>query len=340
MGKNNSSPTSYFNCRLFDKIVKKKRMSKIEFLEIPKFHEFEKLVTINYNVKQLKAICKEYKQKKGGNKGQLIYRMYNYLKYSYYAVKIQKVFRKHIIIKYFHLKGKYPPKMCVNETDFVTLTNLKEIPFNQFFCCKDEGGFVYGFDVCSLYNYIEKDSLGIRNPYSRAKFNINIIKNMHDLIRISKIIKRDISVTLENDSDKITDKKKFEFKVMAVFSKMDDLGNITDARWFLNLTRQRYVLFIKELHDIWFYRASLTPPMKLKICPPNGNPFYNFSMVGIHHMGTRAIAKKIINIIDVLVSKADDRSHRVLGAYYVLAALTLVSNGAAQAFPWLHGAVI
>jgi len=315
-------------------------MRKIEFFEIPKFHEFNKLITINYNVKQLKQICKEYKQKKAGNKGQLIFRLYNYLKYSYYAVKIQKIFRKYIIVKYLNLKGKYLPEKCVNDTDFVTLTKLEKIPFNQYFSYKAEDDFVYGFDVCSLYNYIEKSGTTIKNPYSRTKFNMNIIKKIHDLIRMSKIVKRDICVKLENDSEKVTDKKKFEFKVLSVFSKIDDLGNITDARWFLNLNRQRFILFIKELHDIWFFRATLTPPMKMKICPPHGNPFYNFSMNGINHIGTRVIAKKIINIIDALVSKADDRSHRVLGAYYVLAALTLVSNGAAEAFPWLHGAVI
>ena len=340
MGKNNSSPTSYFNCRLFDKIKKKKGRVKVKYFEIPKFHEYEKLETINYNVKQLKKICKEYKQKRTGNKEQLVFRIYNYLRYSYYALKIQKIFRKHLIIKYFMLKGRYKPASCVNDSDFVTLTNLGEIPFDQFFSYKDDEGFIYGFDICSLYNYIEKKANNIENPYSRNKFNINIVKNIHDLVNIAKIIKRDICIKLEDETSKMTERKKFEFKVLAVFSKIDDLGNITDARWFLDLNRQKYILFIKELYDIWFYRATLTPPMKLKICPPNGNPFHNFSMNNIHHTTTKVLAKKIIYIIDVLVSKADDRSSRVLGAYYVLAALTLVSSGAASSFPWLHGAVI
>ena len=167
MGKNNSSPISYFYCKLFDKVVRKKRAQKIKDFEIPTFHEYEKLTSINYNVKQLKQICKKYKQKKSGNKGELIFRLYNYLKYSYFALRIQRTFRTYLIKKYFTLKGRYLPEQCVNDTDFVTLTDLKKVPFDQFLTYKD-GEFIYGFDICSLYNYIKgKNGNNINNPYPR-----------------------------------------------------------------------------------------------------------------------------------------------------------------------------
>ena len=45
-------------------------------------------------------------------------------------------------------------RKCTNETDFFTLMDLKEIPEEQFISYKDNDGFTYGFDICSIYNMI------------------------------------------------------------------------------------------------------------------------------------------------------------------------------------------
>ena len=45
--------------------------------EIPDFSDYQQLLTINFNVRQLKSICRFYKQKVGGNKPQLIHLLYN-----------------------------------------------------------------------------------------------------------------------------------------------------------------------------------------------------------------------------------------------------------------------
>ena len=44
---------------------------------------------------------------------------------------------------------------CVNETDFLSLADLKELPENELFCFRDEKGFRYGFDVKSFNNLIK-----------------------------------------------------------------------------------------------------------------------------------------------------------------------------------------
>ena len=69
---------------------KRKKISDDDF-EIPDFSDYQQLLTINYNVRQLKTICRFYKQKVGGNKPQLIHLLYNYLKYSYFSIKISKI---------------------------------------------------------------------------------------------------------------------------------------------------------------------------------------------------------------------------------------------------------
>ena len=53
---------------------KKKNQKKIkqEDFEIPSYGDYSKFETINYNVKQLKQICKHYKLPSSGNKTHLI----------------------------------------------------------------------------------------------------------------------------------------------------------------------------------------------------------------------------------------------------------------------------
>ncbi len=46
--------------------------------------------------------------------------------------------------------------------------------------------------------------------------------------------------------------------------------------------------------------------------------------------------KFIIDILEKLVNNNADRDNKSLGAYYVLGALTLVNEEAAQALPWLY----
>ena len=44
----------------------------------------------------------------------------------------------------------------------------------------------------------------------------------------------------------------------------------------------------------------------------------------------------ILNILDNLLFKSPDRNNQSLGAFYILGALTIVSNSAAEAMPWLY----
>jgi len=48
----------------------------------------------------------------------------------------------------------------------------------------------------------------------------------------------------------------------------------------------------------------------------------------------------ILNIFENLISKSPSRENQSLGAYYILSALTLVSQSAAAAYPWLYESVV
>ena len=103
----------------------------------------------------MKGLAKHYKQKSTGNKQELQNILYNYLRLSYFIVKIQKNVRRMFVRKYIMLKGPafLNRKLCNNPTDFFSLEEMNDIKYNQFISIKDIDGFIYGFDVISLYTY-------------------------------------------------------------------------------------------------------------------------------------------------------------------------------------------
>ncbi len=51
------------------------------------------------------------------------------------------------------------------------------------------------------------------------------------------------------------------------------------------------------------------------------------------------VKKVILEVLEKLVNTGVDADSKSLGAYYVLAALTLVNNDAATSLPWLFQSV-
>lgn len=336
------SPCTYLQKKLYENIdkFKKKKRNKVtkEEFEIPEYNDYESIVELNYNVSQLRSIARYYKQKISGNKSQLKHRLYNYLKYSLYAIKVQRFFRGYICRLYISLKGPalYRRTLCVNESDFYSLDKIKNIPNHQFISFMDEG-YCYGCDICSLYNWIKMKGNLSTNPYTRKKFSKTVLSNLYKLISLAKVCNIKIRVKLEEDEIKnLSLRKKLEYKTYTLFSKIDEFGIITNSQWLLDLSRYQMIRFVKELYDIFFYRAGLTPPVKIKICPPIGNPFHGIDVKNFAGVSSDNTLKKIISIIENFISKGRDRESKVLGCYYVLGALTLVNESAKESLPWLY----
>ena len=98
------------------------------------------------------------------------------------------------------------------------------------------------------------------------------------------------------------------------------------------------VKYIKELHDIWDYRAQITSETKLNICPC-GDPFRGINLRNLASLKFIDLQKVVLNTIELFVNTGINDDSKNLGAYYVLSALTLVSYKAAEALPWLYQSV-
>ena len=331
-----------------------------EDFNVPNYKEYNHLLTTNYSVSQLKLIAKHHKLKTTGNKEYLKKRLYNYLYFSYNIINIQKVVRYNLTKKYIKLHGPgfYNKTLCSNDVDFCTLDNLTNIPYNQFISFKDDNDHVYGFDVLSLYNLFMKVTknnktrtpndltssndglLNVQNPFTNICFSYKVLKQLLEYIKLSSLLKIHIDLNYD-DLAHLSINKQAEMKILTLFQRIDSLGNYTNIKWFLELDKYGLIRFIRELVDIWNYRANLSQETKREIVPPRGNPFYDehINVNNLPQYNFTQIRKYSIAIIDLMINKGINENSCLLGSYYVLCALTMVSSEAANTLPWLYEAV-
>lgn len=328
-----------------------KKLLKIENNDncILNVHNYHDLTRYNYNIQQLKVNAKLYKLKMSGNKNELINRIYIFLHLSSFIVKIQKIFRGVLFRKFLSFFGPAYKnrKMCTNDTDFVTMDDLLELPYTQFFSYKDNDDFIYGFDISSIYNLIFKKNDSINNskvgginPYNRNKIPSFVMINLKMISRLSKTLNIKINLEFDTSLGEISNEKTVEMRTISLFQNIDSLGNYSSPDWFLSLNRNQIIKFMRELCDIWNYRAQLSMEVKSHICPPNGDPFANTNIAYLlNESNLLNLKKNVLTILEKLVNNGIDRDSRSLGAYYVLGALTLVNDSAASSMPWLFQSV-
>lgn len=343
--KNNNFVDEYMSCimsKCENKMPTNKKSEKVqnENIIIPTTKNYELITTNNYNLSQLKIIAKNYKLKISGNKNQLISRIYSHLYLSSFIIKIQKRFRGVLVQKYINLRGPaiLNRKLCNNSNDFVTLEPLNEIEFDQFISYKDVDGFIYGFNICSLYNtfFKIKTNNSQQNPYNRNNIPEDLFKSIKTIIRLSKILKIEININFDDDIKKVTTEKAIELRTLSLFQNIDALGNYSDPKWFLSLNKQEIIKFIRELFDIWSYRAQLSHETKRNICPPHGDPFRHLNMSYIYaEQNINNIRNMVLEILEKFVNSGINNDNKALGAYYVVGSLTLVNENAATSLPWL-----
>jgi hypothetical protein len=333
--------------------------------------EHEKMKNVKYSLADLRMLCSHYGVKKSGTKPELTQRIYTFLKQTYYIVRIQRTFRSLISKKYRTLcgPGYLHTSDCVNDTDFYTFDKLSKIRPMELFTYRDNDDKIYGFHIASIFHLIISSYPNITNPYNRSVIPSRVIKNVYEKLVYGSLLGFRVSVKLDdNDNDDnddvvsasydeadpnaiirggvvgISREKQEELFIVDLFQHINTLGNYSDSEWFIALQRADFIRFIRNIHDIWYYRANLTQEMKERICPPNGNPFVlhnaHINLNVLTLLTDPEIRTICVSIIDRMVRRGVSREDQCLGAFYVLATLTIVNQDARNAMPWLYEAVI
>jgi len=321
------------------KTRKRRRVTDDDF-QLLRPGEEEFLHSRNYRVTQLKDMCRHYKQRVSGNKDELTKRLFDYLFFSNTAVVIQRNIRKYLLRAYLKAKGPAFIKrnICVNDDDFFTMEHVRDIPHSQFVSYTDTDNMVYGFDIISLHNMVSKCSGPYRNPYNRNELPEELLTNCRKISRLSEFF-GEANVVIQEE-EVVDETKILELQTLSLFQEINDVGNYADHNWLWSLSRVQIVRYIRELYDIWTYRANLSNEVKRQICPPTGNPFHNEAINVLPTLDKNMLRQAALSVIKSMVMRSGDMQTRALGANYVLSALTLVNENAAMSMPWFYQAVV
>lgn len=137
-----------------------------------------------YKIPELKNIAKKYNLKISGAKPALIERIREHLGRENACIVIQRIFRGHMVRYLFYRRGPAYKNhsLCVNDCDGCTMEPLSVIPFQRFFSCTDDKGFIYGFDLLSLLTMQKKSKM--TNPYTREPMSREMVKKINTLGRL------------------------------------------------------------------------------------------------------------------------------------------------------------
>jgi hypothetical protein len=128
-------------------------------------------------------------------------------------------------------------------------------------------------------------------------------------------------------------------KVVDLFAKIDELNYYSSPDWFIGLDRDQQRKFYRELHAIWSHKAGLSIQQKNTIVPQHMQRLFRHAPWALTEQSLESLQKINMNVIRLMISSAEDRNDRILGAMYVVSTLTLVNEQARNAYPWLHESV-
>ena len=161
---------------------------------------FEDYKANNIEIKKFKLIhlkdaCKRFNLKVSGKKQVLYDRIMNYFLKIDSAIKLQSTCRMHFAKTYVLKRGPAIKnrKLCNNNSDFVTLEPIDEIPFEYFFSFEDDNNFIYGFNIVSLLQSMKKVK-NFENPYNRSPFSKSIKKQILQIYNCSYLLNAEFRI--------------------------------------------------------------------------------------------------------------------------------------------------
>jgi hypothetical protein len=332
----------------FEKITslsgKKVKCPDADFV-MPSAMDHSGFLSYKYKKTQLQDMARFHRLLISGSVDDLTIRVYTYLSIQSYVVPFQSLWRGYLRRKCNALRGAafMDRKKCNNDEDFLTGDTMRDVDIDQFVSYTACDGFVYGFDIVSLYNLkLNNKSGDVLNPYTREAIPPQVFLELTALLNITKkVYKIPIDVTFERPAATSPRNMTIEERVTDLFSSIETHGYYPTTSWFTDLDRPQLIRMLRELSDIFLYRASIPPDTQRRICPEN--PFRSISaMVNIMQSYEDIYVARDILLYAAcsIVMSGIESSDRALGTIVFLQALTLVSDGARDSYPLFYESAV
>lgn len=255
--------------------------------------------------------------------------------------KIQSWYRFWRCLYFLHNHGPayFDRNTTNNDCDFFSTDKICDISGFYFFSFMDEDKHVYGFDLRSLYTVIQTARIkgeSPQNPYTRKVLPVSILRKVNECVKWLQV--RHMPVEWAPITPP-TPLQQFNMKVVDLFTKIDELNYYSNPAWFLTLDLRGQKRFYSEIHAIWTHRAGLSIQQKSLIVPHFSNRLFRLPVWGLIDQTLESMQKLNLGVIRSLITSAEDKNDRILGAMYVVSALTIVSPQAREAYPWLYESV-
>ena len=171
---------------------------------------------------------------------------------------------------------------------------------------------------------------------------MSVFSDLNILIRISKSVYNS-SIDISFDMPVATSPRNMtiEERVSSLFDSIASHGYYPTIGWFMNLEKNELIRLLRELADIFMYRASIPRDVQMRICP--SNPFRSMSaMVDIiQSYEDICVAQDILLYVSSsVVMSGVETCDRALGTIVFLQALTLVSSGARDSYPLFYESAV
>jgi hypothetical protein len=186
--------------------------------------------------------------------------------------------------------------------------------------------------------FIQNQTYNRTNPVNRqGGMNRNQYMNVLENERIHNLTTE--MTTNQNRLAEIRTKSINE-RINLLFVEIDSLGNYTQSSWFNNLDIRSYIRLYRILYEIWNYRGNLSRDLRNQICP-NQSPFDGIFPRIVYHedLTLEQIRIGCLIVFENMIYLGTNEENRRLGAFHALSGLTIVSQGARQAMPWLYESV-
>ena len=239
-----------------------------------------------------------------------------------------------------HGPGYWDRTSLTNDTDFFSTDPIQDLSGLLFISYKDEQNHVYGFDIRSLNTlYTRASQMGEppQNPYTRRTIPPSLDARRN---RIMAVLAKSGMQTEWIPIQPHTPEQQWRMKVVDLFHTIDNLNYYSSPDWFINLTLHGQIRFYRELYDIWNYRAGLSQDQKQSIVPNHTQRLFRYVPYSVASQNIHVVQKINMNTIRMLITSAEDRNDRILGAMYVITTFTIVNRQARIAYPWLYESVM